>query len=385
MQGFADNRLFGRADFLKRLFDAIPSLLFIVDEDVRIFHLNSASMKILGSKLDSVLMKRGGEVLHCVHSLETPEGCGRAPSCSDCVVRNSVTKAVSGEKVYRETAKMGLLNEGRISDIYVAVTASPLEYEGRSFVLLIIEDISELKKAEAALSSRTEQLEEANKELEAFSYAVAHDLRAPLRAISGFGKALLEDFSGKLDGKGIDYLERITSAARRMSQLIDDLLKLSRLHYSGVNYQIVDLSAIAAEIASGLRNSDPGRNAEFLLAGGISTYGDASLLRAALENLFANAWKFTSRTPRAIIEFGVDGQDGDPVYFVRDNGAGFDMAYAEKLFKPFQRLHSHEEFPGTGIGLATVHRIIRRHSGKIWAEGDMGKGAVVYFTLGKTK
>jgi len=170
-----------------------------------------------------------------------------------------------------------------------------------------------------------------------------------------------------------------------MSQLIDDLLKLSRLHYSGVNYQIVDLSAIAAEIASGLRNSDPGRNAEFLLAGGISTYGDASLLRAALENLFANAWKFTSRTPRAIIEFGVDGQDGDPVYFVRDNGAGFDMAYAEKLFKPFQRLHSHEEFPGTGIGLATVHRIIRRHSGKIWAEGDMGKGAVVYFTLGKTK
>jgi light-regulated signal transduction histidine kinase (bacteriophytochrome) len=170
--------------------------------------------------------------------------------------------------------------------------------------------------------------------------------------------------------------------ARRMSRLIDDLLKFSRLHYGGMNFEIVDLSAIAAGIAAGLRDGDPARRAEFILEKGISTCGDAGLLRTALENLFANAWKFTSRTPQAIIEFGIDRQDGAPVFFVRDNGAGFDMAYAEKLFNPFQRLHSYEEFPGTGIGLATVHRIILRHGGKIWAEGAIGEGAVVYFTLG---
>lgn len=384
MQRPAGDKLFKSPDFLTHLINAVPSLLFIVDNDVRVHHLNASALKMLGTERFSALMKRSGEMLHCVHSEETPGGCGHAPSCADCVVRNSVTRAVAGESVYRETTKMSLIREGLVSDAYMSITASPFEYERKRFVLLIIEDISELKKTEEVLGRRTEQLEAANRELEAFSHTVAHDLRAPLRTIGGFSNLLLEDFSGKLDAEGLDYLDRISSAAKRMSQIIDDLMKLSSLNNGEMVREKVDLSAIAAETASVLGSSGPERKVEFHMAKDITAYGDPGLLRGVLENLLGNAWKYTSRTGHAVIEFGVTEHKGVPVYFVRDNGAGFDMAYAGKLFSPFQRLHSQEAFPGSGIGLATVRRIILRHGGSIWAEGAVDKGAAFFFTLGES-
>ena len=234
---------------------------------------------------------------------------------------------------------------------------------------------------ERKVEERTAQLEAANKELEAFSYSVSHDLRAPLRGIDGFSQALLEDYADRLDGEGQDYLRRIRAATQRMARLIDDLLNLSRITRAGLRREPVDLSAIARSVAEQLARSHPGRKVEFRIAEGVKAEGDPHLLRVALENLLGNAWKFTGKTPAARVEFGVTEADGAPAYFVRDNGAGFDMAYAGKLFGAFQRLHDAREFEGTGIGLATVQRVVRRHGGRVWAEGAPGLGATFYFTL----
>jgi signal transduction histidine kinase len=249
-------------------------------------------------------------------------------------------------------------------------------------------DIARREKAEEEIRTLNEhlehhvrQLEESNRELEAFSYSVSHDLRSPLRSIDGFSLALLEDHSDKLDDEGKGYLARVRGATQRMGQLIDDLLKLSRLARMEMKREMVDLSDLAADIASRLRQSHPERQAEFIIARGLSALGDERLLTVALENLFGNAWKFSEKTPRTVIEFGVTEAGGGPAFFVRDNGAGFDMAYANKLFNPFQRLHHASEFSGTGIGLATVKRIISRHGGRVWIEGEVGKGTMVYFTL----
>jgi len=239
----------------------------------------------------------------------------------------------------------------------------------------------EIKKLNDDLKHHVTQLEEANKELEAFSYSVSHDLRSPLRSIDGFSQALLEDYGGKLDGEGRDYLQRVRAGSQRMAQLIDDLLNLSRVARSEMSRVPVDLSKIAKDIANGLRKSDQERNVEFVISGGLTAQGDERLLRAAMENLFSNAWKFTSIHPRGRIEFGMARRDGQPVYFIKDDGVGFDMTYVGKLFGPFQRLHSPGDFPGTGIGLATVQRIIHRHGGRIWIEGAVERGATVYFTL----
>ena len=226
-------------------------------------------------------------------------------------------------------------------------------------------------------------LEDANRELEAFSYSVSHDLRAPLRSIEGFSQILLEDYAEKLDEEGQNYLGRVRAASRRMALLIDDLLDLSRVSRSPLRRELVDLSAQAREITAELAKSQPEREAEFVIADGLTANGDARLLSLALENLLGNAWKFTSREERARIEFGSTTLEGrERVYFVRDNGVGFDEAYAGKLFGAFQRLHGPEEFEGTGIGLATVQRIVRRHGGRVWAEGEVGKGATFFFTLG---
>jgi len=231
-------------------------------------------------------------------------------------------------------------------------------------------------------------LETANKELEAFAYSVSHDLRAPLRGIDGFSQVLLEEYHDKLDAQGENYLRRIRNASQRMGQLIDDMLKLSRVSRGEINIQQVNLSEIFKEIADGHIGLEPKRQVEFIVQEGIKARGDSHLLRIVLENLIGNAWKFTSNHPRARIEFGIQHKNETPVYFVRDDGAGFNMKYAQKLFGAFQRLHTVAEFPGTGIGLATVQRIIHRHGGKVWAEGEeenlpLGKtgGATFYFTL----
>jgi PAS domain S-box-containing protein len=238
-----------------------------------------------------------------------------------------------------------------------------------------------LKRLSADLDRQAAQLEAANHDLEAFSYSVSHDLRAPLRSMDGFSLALLEDYGNTLDGQAKDYLARIRAASQHMSKLIDDMLNLSRVLRAPMQREPVDLSALVRTVADQLRQEQPGRSAEFVIQPGVTALGDSPLLAIALENLLSNAWKFTSRTPHAVIEFGAAPWETRTRYYVRDNGAGFEMIYADKLFKPFQRLHATSEFPGTGIGLAIVQRIIRRHGGTVAAEGEPGKGATFSFDL----
>lgn len=243
-----------------------------------------------------------------------------------------------------------------------------------------LENVQVYSELEKRVRDRTVQLEATNKELEAFSYSVSHDLRAPLRTINGFARILQNDHGVTLAPEGRDCLERVCRAAERMDALIVDLLNLARVTRTESRRDAVNLGAIALDVVATLNSQDTKRRVDFVCAPDLMVHGDAHLLKIALENLLGNAWKFTARQATARIELGV--QPGSPpVYFVRDNGAGFDMTYAAKLFAPFQRLHSADEFPGTGIGLATVLRIVRKHGGRIWAEGRVGEGATISFTL----
>jgi two-component system sensor histidine kinase/response regulator len=229
------------------------------------------------------------------------------------------------------------------------------------------------------------ELEHKNQELESFSYAVSHDLRAPLRRIEAFSRAVLESQHERLDADGRRFFDRIREASRQMSQLIDDVLHLSKVSRAELRQQEVDLSALATAILERLREAEPDRVVETRIRPGVVVSGDGQLLRIALTNLLENAWKFTARQPEASIEFGLSSVAGERTYFVRDNGAGFDMAHADRLFGPFQRLHLGTEFPGSGIGLATVRRIVHRMGGRVWAEGLVGRGATFHFTLGNTQ
>jgi PAS domain S-box-containing protein len=244
-------------------------------------------------------------------------------------------------------------------------------------------DITERKEMDERARALNRQLEAANKELEAFSYSVSHDLRAPLRALDGFSLALMEDCAARLDEQGRDYLNRIRAASQRMGRLIDDLIGLSRVSRGELQQTMIDLSGLATSIVAELQASEPTRQVNCALTPGLSGRGDERLLRVVLDNLLRNAWKFTSKQPAARIEFGIAAaSNGDgPAYFVRDNGVGFDMACADKLFGAFQRLHAAADFPGTGIGLATVKRVIHRHGGRVWAESAVDRGATFYFTL----
>ncbi len=235
---------------------------------------------------------------------------------------------------------------------------------------------------ERRVRERTEELTVVNRELEAFGYSVSHDLRAPLRALDGFSRALLEDHAAGLDSPGRDYLARIRAASQRMERLIDDLLQLSRLARSELKVERVDLSELFRAVAAEVQEREPSRRVEVLVQGGVFASGDARLLRVGLTNVVDNAFKFTRRQASPRVEFGMREEAGRRAYYVRDNGAGFDMAYAGKLFQPFQRLHGQAEFEGSGIGLATWQRIVHRHGGRVWAEGEPGKGAAFHFTLG---
>lgn len=243
-------------------------------------------------------------------------------------------------------------------------------------------DITFRKKAEEELKLYAAALEVSIKEHESFAYSLSHDLRAPLRTLDGFTQAILEDYGDRLETKGVDYLMKVRGAAQHMARVTEDMLKLSNIVRSDMQLKTFDLSSLVGKISKEMREKEPERIIVFSIAPNVIVNGDPALLQIALYNLIENAWKYTAKKPEAKIEFGTFIQDNTIVYFIKDNGSGFDMRYKDKLFQPFQRLHSEKDFPGSGIGLATVHRVIERHGGKIWAESELGTGSTIYFTLG---
>lgn len=305
-------------------------------------------------------------------------------------IRHSLTKAIEFKTDYE--VEFRFLPRGRPMGWMLGRGRAYYDMEGKPVRIVgVAIDITARKEAEQEASrlnaelerrvrTRTTQLEALNRELEAFAYSVSHDLRAPLRSIRGFSEVLLESHAGQLDALGRDYLQRVCGSSHQMERLIDALLKLSRVGQCALRWQPVNLNALAESLAADLRKAETTRTVEFVIAPRLEAEGDGPLLRIALDNLLHNAWKFTGRNPQARIEFGfVAGPD--PAFFIRDNGVGFDPAYAGKLFGVFQRLHSESEFPGTGIGLATAQRIINRHGGRVWATGALNQGATFYFTL----
>jgi PAS domain S-box-containing protein len=298
-------------------------------------------------------------------------------------IKEILTRIGQGERVsHYETARQR--KDG--STFPAAVAVSPIrDMNGRLVgASSIIRDISQQAEARSAamLSRRAEDLERANRNLEMFTYSVSHDLRAPLRALSGFSAALLEEYREVLGEDGRGYAERIQAASDQMARLIDDLLQISRISRAEMDLRQVDLGAEAAGIAEQLQRDEPGRHVHFDIQRPVQALADPALIRTVLQNLLDNAWKFTSGQENASIEFGATSTVDAPVCcYVRDNGAGFDPAYVDKLFTPFQRLHTAREFPGTGVGLASVRQIVERHGGRTWAEGAVGEGATFYFTL----
>lgn len=372
MSRYVSERVQGQ---FEALLDAAPDAMVIVNDAGRIELVNAQTQALFGYTAEE-LVGQPVEVL-------IPERFrGKHPAHRADYHGNPRTRPMGmGMELF------ALRKDG--SEIPVEISLSPLQTDDGLLVISAIRDVTKQKRAESKiqelnerLARRARELESTNKELEAFSYSVSHDLRAPLRSIDGFSLALLEDYEDELDSQGQDFLLRIRAATERMAQLIDDLLDLSRITRSEMRYERVDLSQTAREIAAQLRQRQPERRVEFVIDEGMVAKGDRRLLRVALENLLGNAWKFSSKQEAARIEIGdmEHGEEGR-VFFVRDNGAGFDMAYASKLFGAFQRLHAASEFDGTGIGLATVQRVINRHGGKVWAEAEAGEGATFYFVL----
>jgi PAS domain S-box-containing protein len=307
------------------------------------------------------------------------------------IVGHSILKIVPPELAEEEASILETLAQGegkqfetvRVrkdgAPIDVSVTTSPIrDHRGRVIgISKVARDITALKRSQAEAARARETAEAASSELEAFSYSVAHDLRAPLRGMNGFAHLLVEEYGDKLEAEARDWLEEIKVNATRMAALIDALLSLARLTRSELHRERVDLSSLTRSVANQLAKAEPEREVEVVIAPALTADLDPRLARALVDNLVGNAWKFTSKQPSALIEVGAS----DAAFFVRDNGAGFDMAYATKLFSPFQRLHASSEFPGTGIGLATAQRIVRRHGGRIWAEGVVNRGATFFFTV----
>ena len=356
------------------LLESAPDAIVIVDAQGRVVLVNTQAEKMFGYA--------SGELLGRAVEMLLPESVRQGHVAHR--QRYTATPTTRPMGIGMDLA--GRRRDG--TEFPVEISLSPMHTEEGLLVTSVIRDISARKEAEARihalngdLEHRLAELATVNRELEAFSYSVSHDLRAPLRAIDGFSQALVEDYGERLDDGARDYLRRIRAATKRMAELIDDLLDLSRVTRREMQSERVDLSALATAIAAQLQRSEPGRRVEVSIAHGLVAKGDPHLLRLVLENLLGNAWKFTSTRPDARVELGVTPAGDRFAYFVRDNGVGFDMAYADKLFGAFQRLHAANEFPGTGIGLATVQRIVHRHGGRVWAESAVGSGATFYFTL----
>ena len=356
------------------LLESAPDAVVVTDREGRIQMVNAETERMFGYRRDELL----GRFVEMLVPARLRTGHG------DHRVR--YTAAPRPRAMGSGLALTGQRKNG--SEVPVAVSLSPAMSNAGMLVFCDIRDVTEQRRAEeqirdlnTRLARDNAELGALNNELEAFSYSVSHDLRAPLRAIDGFSQALVEDYAERLDDAGKDYAGRVRNAAQRMGLLIDDLLKLARVARADLAADEVDLSALAADVAASLAKTAPARSVDFVIAPGLKTRGDERLLRIALENLLGNSWKFTAGMSAARIEFGAQLVESGPAYYVRDNGVGFDMAYAGKLFGAFQRLHDGREFPGTGIGLATVQRIIHKHGGRVWAAAAVGKGATFFFTL----
>ena len=349
----------------KRILDLSNDLICIAGMDGYFKYVNPAWQKTLGYTEEELLSRPFLEVIH-------PDDHPSNDAAVDKLTGGNVLDAFENRYIHKD---------GSIRVISWKATSIPEQQQMYCVGRDVTEERTYRDHLEELVEERTVELTATNKELEAFAYSVSHDLRAPLRGIDGFSKALLDDYQDKLDDTGKDYLNRVRAGTQRMGTLIDDLLELSRLTRTEMHRQRLDLGEMARKITIELQRDEPDRRAEFEIAPGLTGSGDRVLVEAALENLLRNAWKFTGQCERATIEVGVTAHDGERVYHVRDNGAGFDMAYADKLFGPFQRLHDATEYPGTGIGLAIVHRVILRHGGRVWAEGEVDKGATFYFTL----
>jgi PAS domain S-box-containing protein len=367
----AEKVLYERHQLLMLIINNAPIILFVIDPN-GLFKLS------LGKGLENLGLEPGQVVGQS--ALELYED-------NENVV-SDITRSLAGEKVVSYSEVAGRSFETFYSPFYDADGS----FAGTVGVAV---DITERRQAELELrkhrdsleeliAQRTHELAAANKELESFSYSVSHDLRAPLRSIDGFSHILLDDYSDQLDPAAVDHLRRIRTAAQRMAQLIDDLLELSRVTRGKLFFEPVNLSALAESIVRELRASKPERQATITIEPGLRVQGDTSLLRIMLQNLIENAWKYSSKKALTEITLGKRDSKNGNVFYVRDNGAGFDMRYANKLFGAFQRLHGSDEFEGTGIGLATVQRILVRHGGKVWAESEEGKGTTFYFQLPMT-
>lgn len=363
---------------LKALIDHAPVGIDDLGPDGEIIRVNQRFCQITGYRADELLTMRSQDITH-------PDDIAADTA--------SMERICSGEVDVCSLQKRYIRKDGDVvwTEVNRAVVRDAI---GAPVVIVsVVRDITAQLRAEAevraltaALESRvkerTADLERANQNLEAFTFSVSHDLRAPLRAMSGFSQALVEDYGELLDQTGRGYTANIQAASEHMATLIDDLLHLSRVARAEMNVGPVDLSAEVAAIIAELRARDPGREIRFAIQDGVRVVADRVLIRTVLQNLIENAWKFTSKRDDALIEFGTtSAEDAGTCCFVRDNGAGFDPAYADRLFEPFQRLHTTREFPGTGVGLASAAGIIQRHRGRIWAQGAVGSGATFYFTL----
>lgn len=369
----AERQLKAERDFSRGLIDSLPAPFFLFDESGHLVQWNRFVHDLTGLD-DDQLMRRDARRLvipeqepMLAHRLDTTLQAGAA------------------------SAEVLLQRRGREPAPFLLVSRR-VQLDGQPHVIVVGTDLTERKFAERAIKrlntelerrvgERTAQLSAALAELESFSYSVSHDLRTPLRAIEGYSSIIGTDYADRLDDEAREMLRRVRAAAYRMSQLIDDLLTLSRVSRKPLERRQVDLSRLARTLCDELQQQEPERMIRVDIAPNLEVNADPSLMRTVLENLLGNAWKFTGHTEHAEIRMAATRHEGHAAFVVRDNGAGFDMRYRDNLFHPFQRLHTDREFPGTGIGLATVARIMRRHGGEVWAEGEVGRGAAVYFSL----
>lgn len=350
--------------------------LFIIEQG-RIIFANAAMSRLFGySDAEFKALPSFIELAH--------------PEDRERIMRNH-QRRLAGEQ-FTNRYDIGIVTKaGERREAEITAGVMPAEHGPR--ILVIVVDITESQRAEAEVRrlnaelegrvrERTAELVAANRELESFAYTISHDLRAPLRGIDGFSQLLLDEYGEQLDAQGQDYLGRVRRAAQRLGALIDDLLELSRVTRKEMRRETVDLSRLAREILDEMARSNPQRRVDVVVEPGCTVRGDPQLLRILLENLLDNAWKYTGKTPQARIEVGREAGTQPPVFLVRDNGAGFDMRYADRLFSPFQRLHKADQFEGTGIGLASAARVVHRHGGKIWVDSAIGHGTAFRFTLG---